>query len=60
MDENARAARREYYRQWRAANPEKVDAAQERYWLKKAAAIQARAANVAADPGREHEKEQAE
>lgn len=29
-------ARREYQRKWRQQNPEKVKAAQERHWLKKA------------------------
>lgn len=27
--------RREYYRQWRAKNPDKVKSYQERYWAKK-------------------------
>lgn len=30
-----REARRAYYRQWRAKNPDKVKAYQERYWDKK-------------------------
>ena len=30
------AKKREYYRKWRADNPEKVHAAQIRYWEKKA------------------------
>ena len=33
-----RAAQRDYHRAWRAKNPEKVKAAQQRYWLKKAKA----------------------
>lgn len=33
---DARAARREYMRRWRADHPEAVKAAQERYWSKKA------------------------
>lgn len=33
--EQIRAAKREYDRQWRKANPEKVKAIQERYWLRK-------------------------
>lgn len=33
----AAAARREYKRQWRAKNPDKVKAANERYWTKKGA-----------------------
>lgn len=32
------AARREYYREWRKKNPDKVKAIQERYWMKKAMA----------------------
>ena len=30
-------ARREYKRKWRAANPDKVKAANDRYWQKKGA-----------------------
>ncbi len=37
MNEQAAAARREYKRQWAKNNPDKVKAAQERYWTKKAA-----------------------
>ncbi len=37
-----REARREYMREWRKKNPEKVQAAQERYWAKKAAEIAAK------------------
>lgn len=36
MNERAKAARREYKRQWAKDNPEKVKAQQERYWSKKA------------------------
>lgn len=32
----AKAARREYMRKWRADHPEAVRAAQDRYWAKKA------------------------
>lgn len=35
--EAARRARNEYQREWRRRNPEKVRAAQKRYWLRKAA-----------------------
>ena len=35
-DELIRAAQRDYHRRWRAENREKVKAAQQRYWLKKA------------------------
>lgn len=37
-----REARREYMREWRKKNPEKLRAAQERYWVKKAAEIAAK------------------
>ncbi len=33
----AKTARNEYYRRWRAANPEKVREKNRRYWEKKAA-----------------------
>lgn len=39
MQELKKQARREYSREWRKRNPEKVRAAQERYWAKKAAEI---------------------
>lgn len=42
MEELKREARREYIRKWRKRNPEKVRAAQERYWAKKAAEIAAK------------------
>ena len=35
-DDEKLKARREYYRKWRAKNPEKVRAAQIRYWQKRA------------------------
>lgn len=38
--EKAAAAKREYMRAWQRANPDKVKAAQERYWLKKYTAKQ--------------------
>lgn len=37
MNEKAAAARRAYKRKWARANPDKVKAAQERYWTKQAA-----------------------
>lgn len=40
-EERAKQARREYMRQWRAKNPDKVKAIRERYWLRKAAEIEA-------------------
>ena len=39
MNPEARAARREYMRRWRAEHPEAVKAAQVRYWAKKAEAL---------------------
>ncbi len=36
MSEAAKEARRAYQRKWRMKNPEKVRAAQDRYWTKKA------------------------
>ena len=36
MTDEAKAARREYKRQWRKNNPDKVKAQQDRYWQKKA------------------------
>lgn len=37
MNEQAKAARRAYLQEWKRKNPDKVKAAQERYWTKKAA-----------------------
>ncbi len=34
------AARRAYQKKWRSKNPDKVKAAQDRYWLKKAREMQ--------------------
>lgn len=36
MQEQIRAAQREYHKQWREKNPDKVKARNARYWLKKA------------------------
>ena len=36
MSEAAREARRAYKREWNRRNPDKVKAAQERYWNRKA------------------------
>lgn len=41
MNEKAKAARREYKKQWAKKNPEKIKAQQERYWNKKAAEAEA-------------------
>ena len=40
MSDEAVQARREYARKWREANPDKVKAAQKRYWEKKAKELQ--------------------
>ena len=37
MDERAIEARRKYHREWARKNPDKVRAATERYWQRKAA-----------------------
>lgn len=36
MEQRIKERKREYYRKWRAKNPEKVRAAQIRYWQKRA------------------------
>ena len=36
LDEMTKELRNEYMRKWRKANPDKVKAAQQRYWAKKA------------------------
>lgn len=40
MTPEAKEAKRNYIRKWRKANPDKVRAANERYWLKKAQELQ--------------------
>lgn len=40
MDEKAKEARRAYKREWNRKNRDKVRAAQERYWARKAAAAE--------------------
>ena len=47
--DETRAAKREYYREWRRKNPERVAQIQERFWHKKAAELRSREQN--ADPG---------
>lgn len=42
MQSLKKEARREYMREWRKKNPEKLRAAQERYWTRKAAEIAAK------------------
>lgn len=39
MDERVRQVKREYYRNWRRANPDKVKEYQRRYWERKARQI---------------------
>ena len=41
MDEKARELRRLYHREWNRKNPDKVKAATERYWKRKAEAAAA-------------------
>ena len=41
MTDEAKKARREYHKEWNKRNPDKVKAATERYWTKKAAALTA-------------------
>ncbi len=36
MNKQAREAKNEYYRRWRAKNPEKVKASNRKYWERKA------------------------
>lgn len=36
MSKKARAAKNEYYKRWRAKNPDKVRASNQRYWERKA------------------------
>lgn len=47
--EQAREARREYYRRWRRENPERARAIQQRFYLRKAAEYNAE--QRAQDPG---------
>lgn len=39
MDEKAREAQRQYLREWRKRNPERVREANQRYWQKRAARL---------------------
>lgn len=47
--EAIRKARNAYRREWNKRNPEKVKAAQEKYWLKQAAKLEAESAGGGAD-----------
>lgn len=42
LNEKGKEARRAYKREWAKKNPDKVRAAQERYWNRKAAELQNR------------------
>ncbi len=55
MNEAAKAARRAYKRAWNKANPDKVKAAQERYWTRRAEREQAEKENAEALPEAEPE-----
>lgn len=46
INERKKAAQREYFRRWRAEHPEAVQAAQMRYWMKKAERLKQTQANV--------------
>lgn len=48
MTDKAKEARRAYKREWNRKNPDKVKAAQERYWNKKAEAAAAEQRQAAA------------
>lgn len=56
MTQQAAEARRAYRRAWAKANPDKVRAAQERYWAKKAALAAEQAAERADQNGPETAK----
>ena len=40
LDEKAKEARREYYRQYRKRNPQKIKETNARYWQKRAAKME--------------------
>ena len=42
IKEQIRERQRSYKREWRKKNPDKIKAANERYWLKKAAEVRGR------------------
>lgn len=50
MNDDAKAARRAYKRAWNRANPDKVKAAQERYWTRRAEREKAEKENAEALP----------
>ena len=51
-NEKIREVKREYYREWRAKNPDKVKAIQARFWAKKAAEMR----SVSINAGEQEEK----
>ena len=59
MTDEAKVSRREYYKRWRKANPDKVKATQERYWTKRYLMEHGQQIETAAgDPGQIAEKRQ--
>lgn len=54
INEDARKARREYYREWRRKNPERAAKIQVRYWLKKAEEMRSQEA-AAGDPAQKNQ-----
>ena len=52
-NEKIREVKREYYREWRAKNPDKVKAIQARFWAKKAAEMR----SVSITTGEQEEKQ---
>lgn len=56
MNEAAAAARRAYQREWRRKNPEKIRAAQERYWTKKAREMNEQKQDAEQDPKQDTEE----
>ena len=50
MDEKAKEAYRSYKREWNRRNKDKVKAAQERYWIRKADAAQNQQQTAADEP----------
>lgn len=53
MDEKAKTARREYYRRYRAAHPEKVREQNRKYWERKAARLEVEQATNAEQDAKE-------
>lgn len=51
LDEQARAARAAYFREWRRRNPDKVRAANRKYWERRAQRMQESAGETGAKGG---------